>query len=133
MKLTKKEDYAFFLMSKLAQNFSKGYMSLGEVSEEYGISSYFLKQIAIPLIKSKLIISKEGIGGGYELSKPPEKINLYEIFKALNKLPELTDCSRKTEKCNCERLNKCTPSKVWRKLNKLITEELENTKLSQLV
>lgn len=132
MKLTKREDYTFFLMSKLAKFYDKKLVALSEISNEFGISAFFLKQLVRPLIKSGLLISKEGVGGGYSLAKPPKEISMYEVFLAMSTLPTLTSCCLESERIKCQRVPFCKPGKVWGRINKGILKELEKTKLSQL-
>lgn len=132
MRLTKREDYTFFLMSKLAQSYGKGLLSLSEVADEYGISAFFLKQLVRPLVRAKLLISKEGIGGGYSLAKRPSEITLFEVFNALSSLPSLTACCQEKNASDCQRIETCKPRFVWNKINKGILQELSRTKLSQL-
>lgn len=133
MKLTKKEDYTFFVISMLARNYQIRLIPLSEIAEKYHISVFFLKQLVRPLVKAKIIKSKEGIGGGYALAKPPADITMYEVFYALNTLPKLTACCSSGKRNKCERASFCRPSTVWGKINKSLINELEKTKISALI
>lgn len=131
MKLSKREDYTFYLAAELAKSYGKKRLSLTEISENSGISLFFLKQLIRPLVKNNLVESKEGMNGGYILAKKPANITMYQIFSAINSLPLLTSCCE--EKIICKRKNNCTPGKVFRDLNTLFIEKLKSTKLSDLV
>lgn len=70
-------------MIRLASAYETGLMSLNEIAEEEKISVKFLENI-VSVIKTKNLIQvKRGAKGGYYLSKSPSKINLGEVFEAL--------------------------------------------------
>jgi len=131
MKLSKREDYTFYLATELARSYGVKRLSLTEIADSSGISLFFLKQLIRPLVKHKLVESKEGMNGGYILAKKPENITMYQIFSAINALPLLTSCCE--GKISCERKKSCTPGIVFRDLNELFIEKLKNTKLSDLI
>ena len=129
MKLTKKEDYTFFLISRLAKTYKGEPISLTNISLQSGISVFFLKQLVRPLLKKRLIESKEGVHGGYKLTKDPSKITLLEIFKAIGTLPRLTSCCVEP----CKRDKYCRPRELWRDLNEIIIDKLAKTNLAEFV
>lgn len=130
MKLSKREDYTFFLASELAKAYNLERLSLTRISHDSGISIFFLKSLIRPLVKRKLVLSKEGINGGYILAKKPERITMYDIFSALNTTPLLTSCC--TGKTDCDRVLSCKPGKIFRQLNTVFINKLKDTKLSDL-
>lgn len=106
MKISKKEDYGLILMSILARKYSKDYIALSEIAKETGLSSLFLKHMASKLLADNLIDSKEGIKGGYRLSKSPHKINVAQIMGAMSEgmiIPSCTrhDCIMRRDTCRC--------------------------------
>jgi len=133
MKFTKKEDLSFFLMSKLALNYKKRLTSLSELAIEFNISEFFLKQLVRPLIKADLLISKEGKGGGYSLSKNPSKITVFDIFSALSTLPNLTQCCTLNTNEKCHLSSSCKPKFIWQKVNNNLLKEIKKIKLSDLI
>ena len=131
MKLSKREDYTFYLATELARSYGIKRLSLTEIAESSGISLFFLKQLIRPLVKNNFVESKEGMNGGYVLAKNPKDITMYQIFAAINALPLLTSCCE--GKITCERKKTCTPGKVFRDLNSLFIEKLKSTDLSDLI
>lgn len=110
-----KSDYGLIIMLNLAKNYKKGFLPLSSVLEEKKISNNYLTQIAQYFLKSGLIVSKEGSGGGYKLSRSPQKISVLEILESIEGHEiKITCLSRKKEKCSCDK--KCDTRKAWEEI-----------------
>jgi Rrf2 family protein len=83
MKLPRTENTALLLASTLANAYKKEQISLSFISQKHGVSILFLKKLARALRQCGLIVSKEGAGGGYALSRHPSKITVWEIIQAV--------------------------------------------------
>ena len=95
MKIGKSEYYAIILVNALKESGHK----LTEVSDKYKIPEDFLYKVALKMKKSGLILSKEGVNGGYSLARPIEQISLYDILAAFRKESYIScDCADE-EKC----------------------------------
>jgi Rrf2 family protein len=70
------------MMVLLAQAGEGGLVSVREM-QAYGLPRSFLVKIARDLIAAKLVVAKEGRGGGYSLTKAPEKITLKAVVEAI--------------------------------------------------
>ncbi|OGG04009.1 hypothetical protein A2W14_00745 [Candidatus Gottesmanbacteria bacterium RBG_16_37_8] len=129
MKVSKKEDFAILLMTVLARNFSDKYIPLSFVSKETNLSPLFLKHIALELKNKGLIISREGINGGYRLSRNPGNITAAHILAAVNKVIVKTACDSKT--CRIEK-DSCICLSFWNGFNRQMLATLQNVKLSDI-
>ena len=78
----KKTEYVLMMMALMA---SAGKDTLVSVSamQENGLPRSFLVKIARDLIKAKLIVAKEGRGGGYSLVREPKSITLAQVVTAI--------------------------------------------------
>lgn len=133
MRISWGEDYAVIFMSMLADNFGKRLVPLSEVSQTYKISLPFLKQLAMNLKKQGLIKSKEGVTGGYALTRPPSNITLLSVISALNDPMRLTACCRFTGTTSpCPKEPFCKTKSTWQKLNQEIYNKLHSVRLSDL-
>ncbi len=134
MRISWGEDYAVIFMDMLAQNYNKKLVSLSQASRENTISLSFLKQLAMMLKKKGLIVSKEGVTGGYKLARDPKKINLYEIVSAINSPRGLTTCCRGVHGKNgdCPKENFCRAKKAWQRINHEMYEKLSSVTLADL-
>lgn len=128
LNFSKREDYAFLLISSLAERYNKGLVSLATIALKYQISANFLRQIANPLRRKGLIGAKEGKKGGYFLKKSPKELRLREIFNAFSKKP-FPSCYSSA----CPRQYFCEPGFAWRKLNKKLLGKIYNLSFENFI
>jgi DNA-binding IscR family transcriptional regulator len=67
---------------------------------------------------------------GYVLSRDPEEINVYDIYRTFQHELMIIDCL--VGKGKCSREGKCATREFWSGLNGLIVEYLESTNLKEL-
>lgn len=85
MKLSAKAEYACVAMAELAaRHENPAPTSLKTIAERYVISQPFLMQIFLQLKGAKLVQSARGASGGYQLARPPEKIQVSDIVNAID-------------------------------------------------
>ena len=130
MKFNTKIRYGLRTMIELAMHWMGKGVFQKEISERQEISFKYLDQIIAPLKASGLVENAEERMSGYMLAKEPDKISVYDIYKAFD--PELTiiDCLAGEGICKRDRL--CAARDFWDKLNKLIVEYLKSTNLKEL-
>lgn len=131
MRLSTKSRYGTRLMLDLAEQNSRKYVQLKEISERQGISLKYLEQIVIPLKRARLVESLRGASGGYRLAKPAEKISVGEIVATLEAGKDLTRCDAHPQSCN--RAETCSVRKLWRDATKAVYDKLNRVHLSDLV
>ncbi len=84
MKLSVKVDYACRVLAQLARHHGEGRLShIEELAKIEAVPANYLVQILSELRNGGLITSRRGKRGGYVLSRPPEKITLYDIVKLI--------------------------------------------------
>ncbi|MBM7705041.1 RrF2 family transcriptional regulator [Metabacillus iocasae] len=59
----------------------------GVLAEKLNAKSPFLRKVLTNLVKSGLVMAKEGRNGGYSLGKPPEEITLVDVYHAVRTDP----------------------------------------------
>jgi Rrf2 family cysteine metabolism transcriptional repressor len=94
-----------------------------------GVSYRFLSRVAVRLKKAGLLLSKEGRGGGYALTKAPDKIKLIEIIEALEGKLAPVNCLR-GEQCDLQGF--CGHRQLMQRLVKLVERELNKMRLTDL-
>jgi Rrf2 family cysteine metabolism transcriptional repressor len=107
MKLPRTEDTAILLVSELAENYQKGPLSLAQIAKKHGLSFLFLKKLARCLKQAGLIISSEGVNGGYELARFPQTINVWEVIEAVS--PVSKDQKQHVSESTCPLNEHCLP------------------------
>ncbi len=131
MKFSTKAEYGLRALVNLAQQ--DGYYSLSQIAKEEHISLAYLERLFAKLKKAEIVISQKGVKGGYKLAKPLNKINVREIFEALegNLSPYNCDCLNLNSLCKIDCT--CNIKVVWQKLEKEIIKTLNSISLKDLI
>ncbi len=120
------------LMAALASVYHKDErLSLKTFTDETGISPTYLEEIAATLRKANLIEGRQGPGGGYKLTRPPESITLENISTALEGKVMLVECQSSSTTCPHER--QCKTKSVWNRLQRLIQDNLHSMTLKDVM
>ena len=71
-----------------------------EIADHEGIPNSFLCKILLELRRKRLLRSYKGVGGGYELALPPDRINLLMIVQAIEGELALSECILEDHQCS---------------------------------
>jgi Rrf2 family protein len=82
MKFSKQEETALIVVTAIALK-PESFVSLSDIASRHAISLPFLKKIARLLKSNTILLSKEGVAGGYRLSRPPEEISVFSVLSAV--------------------------------------------------
>ena len=129
MKLSTKSRYAITAMIDLAQN-QDGAVSLKDISDRQSISLSYLEQLFCKLKNFKVVTSRRGPGGGYDLNKKSSEISLHEIITAVEENMDQTQCGGSM---NCNKEKPCTTHNVWTGLNKIISDYMKNITIEDVI
>ena len=105
--------------------------SIDEISHATEIPEEFLRKIFQVLVKSGIIRSFKGRGGGVSLARSPEDITVAEIIAPLQEEVGLVRCLREGE--YCPRSNECRASIFWRRIQENLFEVLGRTTIEDLI
>ena len=125
MKISTKGRYALRMMVDLAQNRSKGFVPLKEISERQDISKKYLELIISSFHNSGLLNAGRGFQGGYQLAKAPEQISVGEILAPVSCV--------ENDPAGCERRNECSTLFIWQELDRRIEEYLDSVTLQDIL
>ncbi|MBP9670406.1 Rrf2 family transcriptional regulator [Candidatus Woesebacteria bacterium] len=125
----KKTEYGMMMVSLLAEAGKDGLVSV-RAMQENGLPRSFLVKIARDLIKAKLIVAKEGRGGGYSLTKEPSSITLKEVVEAVDGEIATASCLVHGAK-KCPLADRCPHRNMMAKLTQEIGSILGKYKLSE--
>lgn len=131
MKLSTRGRYSTRLMMELAMHFGEGPVLLKDISKAQDISLKYLGQLIIPLKIAGLIKSTRGSHGGYFLSRPPEKINLYEVIKAVEGPIAFSECVDSPD--ICYRSKTCAAREVWGEATRQFNDTLGSITLAEML
>ena len=124
----KKTEYGMMMVSLLAKEGKGGLVSV-RIMQENGLPRSFLVKIARDLIKAKLIVAKEGRGGGYSLAKDPTHVTLKEVVEAIDGQVATTSCMIHGSK-RCPLADHCPHKIMMVRLTDEINEILSKYKLT---
>lgn len=102
-----------------------------EIADREGIPNSFLCKILLELRRKRLLRSYKGIGGGYELALPPDRINLMMIVRAIEGELAFTECILEDHQCSVH--GQCALHETWAETKAHFIRFLENQSLAGLV
>lgn len=84
MRISAKGRYALAAMVMLAQNYGTGeFVPVLNISERFGISKIYLEQVFALLKRGGVVASSKGSQGGYQLTRQPKDITMYDILSSV--------------------------------------------------
>ncbi len=124
LKLSARGDYGLLLVGYLAGLPKGQYASLARVAKERHLPLKYLERLARRLLAGHLVVSRQGKVGGYALARPPTKLKLTDVLRALEGELEPVHCTHDGRCCErqvaCER--KTGYQKVHSKLYRLLAQ-----------
>lgn len=133
MFLSQTAKYAITALSYLAEERSNGFVLLKDISHETGVPGPYLSKIFGQLVRHQLLASIKGPAGGYALSQPPERINLYEIVRILDGPLDRDSCLLGLPHCDAAVQDGDCPVDSGCKFSlSLVRDQLEKTTLADL-
>ena len=117
VRLTQATDYGMAAILYLAQRNGDRNYSIDEISRSTDVPEEFLRKIFQVLVKSGIIRSFKGRGGGVSLARSPEDITVAEIIQPLGEEMGLVRCLREEE--HCPRSNECKASVFWKRIQEI--------------
>ncbi|MBR6044396.1 MAG: Rrf2 family transcriptional regulator [Ruminococcus sp.] len=132
MKISTRVEYGLLALTDIAIYSEKGEaVSSADIAERQSISQKYLEQIMLALRQGGFVKGQKGSRGGYQLSRPAEKIYLSEILNALDNSILADSCETENEPANeiRESVNTC----LWDKLNAYMRSFTEQLSLADLM
>nr|WP_316615020.1 Rrf2 family transcriptional regulator [uncultured Ruminococcus sp.] len=112
MKVSTRGRYALRVLIDLAEHNNGSYIPMKDVAARQELSLKYLERILPTLTKAKLIAGVHGKGGGYRLTRSPEKYSVGEVLR-------LTEGDLAPVAClapdaePCPRAAECRTLKMW--------------------
>ncbi len=131
--LTRKTDYALIALVSLAE--SGAPRSARALSEDLSVSNPVMRNILKDLTRAGLLDSTQGAGGGYALSREPERLTVADVVEAIEGGARLTLCcgegAPESERCRLE--PSCRIKAVVRIVNDRLDEFLHTITIADLL
>ncbi len=118
MKLSTRSRYGLRAVVELARRHGQGTTNMQEIADRQAISRKYLDTLFSALKVAGLVHSRRGLGGGWELTRPPEQIHLADVFRALEGSLGLVPCVEYPQ--NCERAEACVAREIYVQMHESI-------------
>lgn len=106
LRFSKKVEYALMALKHIA--FTNEVVTAKEIAGKYDIPFELLAKILQKLKKENILVSTQGINGGYTLNRKPDDISLYNIITVIDGDLAVTECQKGEINCTCTMHDKCT-------------------------
>lgn len=131
--ISKKAKYGLKAVFYLARNYGEAPVLIATLAEEENVPRKFLELILLDLKRHGILHSKMGKGGGYMLSKPPDKITVGQIVRILDGPLAPIGCVSKTayQRCDeCVNERTCEIRKIMQQVREATSRILDTTSLA---
>lgn len=133
-------EYGLHCLLHLVEPFEQGQPSSRDLAEFQGISPSYVSKLFTRLEKAGLVASTEGVGGGFRLARPPERITVLDVIDALEEDKPLFECRDVRDKCilygkelpHPKRQSICSIHAVMIEAERRMRESLGETTLASL-
>lgn len=92
MRLNLENDYAFRIIYKFSTLPAGTKLRSKTLSDDLEIPERFTYRILRKLMLEGIVASERGANGGYVLNIPPDKLTMYDVYKAISGDIEITRC-----------------------------------------
>lgn len=117
-------------MLDLAYHGGKKPVTLTDIARRQDISLSYLEQLFAKLRRAGMVTGVRGPGGGYQLSRPADEINVADIITAVDESVDSTRCGGKG---NCQNDQPCLTHELWVGLSEQIRTYLAGISLADLL
>lgn len=128
LRISKLADYGTVIMNCLAKE--SDIISATEIARKVHLTLPTASKVLKILVTANLVTSVRGSGGGYKLSRHPDKITVAEVITALDGKPAITECNIVKKTCSQEGV--CAIRDNWRLINKVIFMALDSLTLTDM-
>ena len=133
--ISKKTKYGLQALTTLARKYGEGPVLIATLAKDDEIPIKFLELILLDLKNGGILESKKGPGGGYLLSRPPEKITVGSVIRLMEGPLAPLPCASETAYRPCEEcrdVEHCGTRMVMREVRDATAAILERTTLASV-
>lgn len=112
MQLSRKSDYALRAVRHLSTLPKRKLASINSIAATEKIPREFLAKILKDLTQGSILVSFQGVAGGYRLAREAKKISFLEVIETIEGPLHLNLCTEK-ENCACESVKTCPMHIFW--------------------
>ena len=123
-------DYAVRMLVFLAMQSEETYMPTSVVAKRQHIPEPYLLRISADLVRSGLIESRRGPGGGIRLAKSPSDITVGKVVDCVDHSFAAIDCLSEPDACLIS--GACSQRELWGDVEQMLLDYLFEIKIDDL-
>ncbi len=128
--LTKNTDYAIRALLALAAR--KGsYVSARSIATEHDIPYQFLRGLLQEMIRHDLIVSKEGVQGGFMMKQDPDTISVTQLIEIFQGKVQMSECMFRKQICGNRA--RCVLRHEIMRIEQVVQSEFEKVTIGKLM
>ena len=132
IRMSKLADYGLVLMTQfLRSSRAEENLSARQLSVETSLPLPVVSKVLKALSREGLLTSHRGAGGGYSLSRHPERISVGDVLTAVEGPIAMTECIDNEGGCVQEAL--CPVRTNWERINHAVKEVLDGITLTDMM
>jgi len=133
VRLSKKVEYGLIAIRHVAARTNGDIVTARDIADAYGISYELLAKVLQRMAKAGLIISHQGVYGGYSLAKNPSEITVSMIINVIEgNVPMIAQCMVEGP-TSCGVFDVCTIKSPLHKVQANIERAFESMTLAEIV
>ncbi len=123
MRLSRKSDYALRAIRHISK-LPKGKLgSINSIAEAESVPREFLAKILKDLTRGGILVSYQGVKGGYTVARDPKEISFLNVIEAIDGPLHLNLCTE-PDGCNCPQYDTCELRIFWEHQESLFKKAL---------
>ncbi len=130
MQFTRAADYAVRVMIHLSGLPAGTRVPRAILAGATDVPESFMSKVLQALVRARLVTSRRGVDGGFELICSPDRISLLDVVEAIEGPIRLNFCLMPGD--SCERHISCPAHMVWAEAQAAMTDVLKKVSMAQL-
>ncbi len=137
MRLSTRGDYATRVLMELSCVEGPTALSVHDLSARTGISPKYLEQIMMRLRSARVVRSRRGVRGGYELAREAAQLTVGEVIRVMDGPLAPSPCASRSAHVpcpvyRCPTEDACVLRGLWLDVRDAISEVLDRTTFAEL-
>lgn len=86
------QEYALRAVIWLANHIDEGPIGNVRIAAETAVPPSYLSKVLQALARTEILSSRRGVGGGFQLTRPPEELTVLEVVNAVDPIRRISTC-----------------------------------------
>ena len=128
--LTRAADYAVRVMVHMATLPVGTRIQRSTLAQATEVPDSFMSKVLQELVRARMIASRRGVDGGFQLSVAPQAVSMLDVVQAIDGPMQLNQCVG--DNPNCDRAVHCAAHLVWQEAQDAVAKVLKSANIADL-